>query len=64
MQDFASVVERSITRDCKSRALRLRRFESCPAHHRRDGVASSWRVQKRVGVYYGHGVRGRADTKV
>src|SRR3989338_2594544 len=31
----ASVVERSITTDCKSVAFGLRRFESCPTHHKR-----------------------------
>ena len=29
----ASVVEWSITTDCKSVAFGLRRFKSCPAHH-------------------------------
>lgn len=31
-KNIASVVEWSITRDCKSLAFGLRRFESCPAH--------------------------------
>jgi hypothetical protein len=49
------MVERSITPDCKSGALRLRRFESCSAHHTKTNYVSSW-------FLYGGLLRGSKTT--